>query len=560
MFTRFSIALALLAGAMIPSTVSAQELDADLAFVHPDAAGFVHVKLAEMWNHEAMAEMRAILAKAGPKALSALDEQFVPKPSTADRVTAVVMLSENGLQDEPGIVAIMRFNEAFDIDAVQKSYLPKGNPVKVGEKTIYADSYKTAIYFPDDKTLVFSDAGTLTRYLSMKPVKTGSLSPALAMTKSHPFVAALNVKALPIPAEALDEIPEVFQPLLKTELAIFTLDMKEQITIAATLTYPNKKAATDGHKSFEQAAQMARGFLREPKRQAEDMLYGTPPEPGKPAQKLPRPIEELPNAVGGLFGIAGINYADEILADLPIKQVDNTLTMGVTLPTWATQYLGMSAMSAGLMLPGVQKVREAAARAKTSNNLKQIAISMHAYHDTYGGFPAAAIVDKKGKPLLSWRVAVLPFIEQGNLYNQFHLDEPWDSEHNLPLSKVVINVYNDPRLPRDDGKTYYKAFVGKNAAIDPIQKRTLTSITDGTSNTLMVASGGEPVVWTKPEDFDFDPNKPLPDLSKPFDNLMCAMCDGSVRLIQLNNIDPKTRERMMKLMIQTNDGQPIPDF
>src|SRR5207249_2796575 len=77
--------------------------------------------------------------------------------------------------------------------------------------------------------------------------------------------------------------------------------------------------------------------------------------------------------------------------------------------------------------------RIAGRRTVSQNNLKQIGLAMHNYHDTYRHFPPQALTDKNGKPLLSWRVAVLPFIEQDNLYRQFKLDEPWDSEHNRKL-------------------------------------------------------------------------------------------------------------------------------
>jgi len=74
---------------------------------------------------------------------------------------------------------------------------------------------------------------------------------------------------------------------------------------------------------------------------------------------------------------------------------------------------------------------------KAKTNLKQIALAMHNYHDTYGTFPPHAIYSKDGKPLLSWRVMILPYIEQNNLYQQFHLDEPWDSEHNQKLMQQM---------------------------------------------------------------------------------------------------------------------------
>ncbi len=115
------------------------------------------------------------------------------------------------------------------------------------------------------------------------------------------------------------------------------------------------------------------------------------------------------------------------------------------------------------------------------NNLKQIGLAMHAYHDSYKGFPSAAIYSKDGKPLLSWRVAILPFIEEGNLYNQFKLDEPWDSEHNLKLLDKMPKTYGPIGNNKDDKtKTYYRVFTGPNTVFDGKNKTRLQNILDGT--------------------------------------------------------------------------------
>ena len=86
----------------------------------------------------------------------------------------------------------------------------------------------------------------------------------------------------------------------------------------------------------------------------------------------------------------------------------------------------------GMQLPAVQAARSAAKRATSTNNLKQLSLAMHNYANVHRYFPRQAIYSKDGKPLLSWRVALLPYLEQMPLYNKFKLDEPWDSPHNRP--------------------------------------------------------------------------------------------------------------------------------
>jgi len=198
----------------------------------------------------------------------------------------------------------------------------------------------------------------------------------------------------------------------------------------------------------------------------------------------------------------------------------------------------------------------ASARQRSSNNLKQIGLALHNYHDKYGVFPAAAIVDKKGKPLLSWRVAILPYVEQDDLYKKFRLDEPWDSDHNIKLANTRIKVYELPYVEEKPGETHYRVFVGNGAVFDMVQGCKITQITDGTSNTILAFEGAEATPWTKPDDIEFDPKKPMLKHLRFENNSVCSilMCDGSVRAFP-----SKLSEDILRLLIQKDDGMPIPD-
>jgi hypothetical protein len=190
---------------------------------------------------------------------------------------------------------------------------------------------------------------------------------------------------------------------------------------------------------------------------------------------------------------------------------------------------------AAAVLGVLQTTRGAAARSQTANNLKQIGLAMHNYDSAYGHLPTAAIYDKNGKPLLSWRVAILPYIEQDALYRQFKLDEPWDSEHNKKLAEnYKIKVYTIPGVDDfKDGKTRFRIFMGGSdklsAMFEKNIKTKITEITDGTSNTLMVVAAKEAVLWTKPDELIFDPKGNPADLLYFQNDVTPALFgDGSV--------------------------------
>jgi hypothetical protein len=198
-------------------------------------------------------------------------------------------------------------------------------------------------------------------------------------------------------------------------------------------------------------------------------------------------------------------------------------------------------MSASLLA----RARTAAGRAQSSNNLKQIALAWHNYHDANKAFPAD-IRDKDGKPLLSWRVAILPYIEQDNLYKQFKLDEPWDSEHNKKLIPLMPATFRSPAQKAGDGKTTCLAPRGATGPKGEVKYGVLgvpiKEVTDGTSNTIMVVEVGDEaaVEWTKPADLDVDVKQPLKGLLGHYENgFLAAFADGSVRFIS-GKVTPQT--------------------
>jgi hypothetical protein len=236
-----------------------------------------------------------------------------------------------------------------------------------------------------------------------------------------------------------------------------------------------------------------------------------------------------------------------------------------TLP--ATNLGTAAPVAVAILLPAVQSARVAAAQMQSSNNLKQQLLALHNFHDVYNRFPAAYSADDSGKPLLSWRVHILPFVEAKPLYDEFKLDEPWDSEHNKKLIAKMPKIYQVPGSKAGPGMTTYLGVGGKDGVLIKPTGRGETShadgtsiaaILDGTSNTIAIVEGADEaaVIWTKPEEWVPDAKDPRKGLStrRPT-GFLAGLCDGSV-----TTISPKVEAQTLRLLFSRADGMPIPDF
>jgi prepilin-type processing-associated H-X9-DG protein len=247
-------------------------------------------------------------------------------------------------------------------------------------------------------------------------------------------------------------------------------------------------------------------------------------------------------AMGQYVNRVGGQLSDMIRPNRQGKLVRVNLESGV----------GSVGIMVGLLLPAVQAAREAARRMTASNELKQIGLAMHNYHSAFRKFPDRAIRDKEGKALLSWRVAILPFIEQQDLYEKFRLDEPWDSPHNIQLLDQMPTTYVDPSVIVPPGHTVFQLAQGDGLLFEETGERKFRDILDGTSNTIMaVESSREAAVpWTKPADLEFELSDPLAKTGDAHQGgFHVLMADGAV-LFMTNSIDLD----MFRAML-TRDGR-----
>jgi hypothetical protein len=189
----------------------------------------------------------------------------------------------------------------------------------------------------------------------------------------------------------------------------------------------------------------------------------------------------------------------------------------------------------------------------TKANLEKLARAMLKYDEDHGHLPANAIYSKQGKPLLSWRVELLPYLDQKNLYDRFKLDEPWDSPHNVKLIWQMPDVFSGKgtNWVGDHQATRFRVFSGKGAAFEGTEGIPLKDFTDGAATTILIVEANRLVPWTKPDLLPYLPDRPIPRLGEKEDGFHAAFADGSVRFLK------EPDEKTLRALITRNGGEKV---
>lgn len=500
------------------------DLPPDLAKVPSDAAFLISGRIADLWNSGITKSVRQKLAKEINEAAGEFEKTFGLPLQQVERLSMVNV----NMEGPPQPLFFVGTTKEYKRDNVLGAIAARQEE-KYNRQTFYVRGKDWAVYPLGARALAYGSARALRDLIDRPSKNDGNLAAALRLAAGkHSAVVAFNVQAF---NDALDEkLPgemEPFNPLLQARYGTLVVDLGADARADVKFTFASEKDAKAAFKPARNGLDLGRAGLE-------------------------RGVEELTKQKEMTKFVDLLKQVQESVKATHVEQEGKILKAAVQLKV-DVETVGL------VFVEGVQKVREAATRAQSANNLKQIALAMHNYHDTYGRFPPQATYDKNGKPMLSWRVMILPFIEQKNLYNRFHLDEPRDSEHNKKLLTIMPKTYRSPQDQESNKEytTYYQGFVGKGTFFEGKQGIRIADITDGTSNTIMIVEASKAVPWTKPEDLPYDPAKPLPKLGVPStDYFLAAICDGSVRTFT-HKITPQTLRGAI-----TRDGGEVrgPDF
>ncbi len=243
-----------------------------------------------------------------------------------------------------------------------------------------------------------------------------------------------------------------------------------------------------------------------------------------------------------------------------LLQETNAILSRNTFPSLPIKIEGNSASATfSTKTPLIEKLlaqaKDQAESEVAMNRMRQLGLALHNYESDHLAFPPQSLSSDGGQALLSWRVLLLPYVDQQALYEQFHLDEAWDSPHNLPLVSKIPELYRgDSNLPA--GNTRLVAPLTANSLMGrPGAPVGFREIVDGTSTTLwLVESTSErSVPWTKPDDLVIDPKNPLEGIrSSDSGRMMVGFLDGSVR-----SISSKLKPELIIAIFSINGGEVV---
>jgi hypothetical protein len=447
---------------------------------------------------------------------------------------------------------IFRSTKVHDWKKLFESKLnTKAQAVQIGDKTYYTAERAQfgalhCAYFPDDRTMVMASEREMKKILSGADKK---LEGAFveAMQTSRAFLkadVAFLRKAMRLDRPKDDPFTAAILPVFdKAKEVMLTADIGTQMAEPQEFGYLSLTASCASAEAAKEVGNIANAVrtLGLNVTAMQDKHYS------EMVARTPGDKRQMVEITAKLWKLA-----TEALKNAQVNPADKSVSAVSRFP------LPPDIVDA-MLLPAVGAAREAAMRNQSMNNMKQLALGLHNYASAYKRFPAAAGAKGNSKHKHSWRVAILPFVDEGDLYNQYHFDEPWDSEHNKQLIDKMPAVFRDTHATKDSTSSSYYMVTGKGTFGDSEKGRMMKEITDGLSKTIMLVDAKRDIPWTKPEDIEIDADaaKPLPKFGgflEPEGLFVAALADGSVQLIA-GEADPK----LLRSLFTVGGGESV-DF
>ena len=495
-------------------TTAAAPADAgkiDLSLV-PSEAGIVFaIRPAALF---AKPEMQKVVQTLNEDAK--LQEQLGLPLEEVEQVTLVAMRAEQ-LPGQPPMPpqtrgVILRAARPHDWAAFAVGIAPNAVEARYAGQTYYKVQGGACYYRPDDRTIVVDQEGNLYRYILRAQGLPGEFAWATVWSEVEGSVAAaaldVGVMRMLFTEEMMRQPQaapfQAFSPLWEETTAIVAgVTLEDKLAVRAVLATPTEEGRQKVQETSQALLTLAGNMLKGAQQQAKAAAAGQP---------------DAAIAVAFLDQFAGI------LKSAQVEVAENSVVVT------AAGEAGVVELVASIV-PALGAAREAARRAASMNNLKQIGLAMHNYADVNKSFPPAVLYSANGTPY-SWRVALLPYLEQDALYRSYNFNEPWDGPNNGKLVQQMPAVYRDPNAQNAPGVASYFVLTGPSTMFTDRVGAKFQDILDGTSNTIMAVEAVRDLPWTQPLDIPYDPQGAMPELGGFRDGgFNAAFGDGSVRFI-----------------------------
>lgn len=502
------------------------------AIVHIDVDRMELAKLDAMVTTAAIADDAKAEAKKGLAELVKRHEEL--KQTGVLEIVALggVVLDERGRPSgEPDGVFLLRKSPTASAEKVVESMgkwmsaQSRGGVIEQPKTWVVGDWIAAAEQDPKE----MAAANTIRPVAELSAMFDSALANGRGVHVALMPQAKLKNSLIEMLSAAEKDLPPFVPPAIRSTPKLGNLLLNGKYTMLALVTNPEPKVVLGSVLADEAAAKSAAGMIGA----LVDLLPDLPQFQDNPEAGRKLATALTPKVNGDQFSIA-------------LQTGDGSLSQVSTI---AMDVLG----------PAVLRARQAAADTASINNLKQLALAMHNSHDAYKRFPPPTDLFEEGtpnagKPRWSWRVSVLPFLEEGVLFKKLDRGSAWDSPANAAVLKETPVVFRHPSFPNDPpGTTRYAVPRMKDGAFEDPKGTPIFGITDGTSNTIMFVVLDKPIPWQKPGDWQVDPADPTAGLLVENGMISVAYFDGSVRKVSVAN-----KKTLLQLLTPA-EGVPVGD-
>lgn len=509
---------------------------ATLNYIPDETVAAVVLRPSKAMNNPIVKEIMALVDLANPNA-SVMDnlEDFKEEVGVElERVDHVlVILDQQSMASAPMLMGVGQMGSPSRPTVVVElvpgqnaqnilDSVPNGEVLNIAGGQGVTTPDGGVLFKVSDSRLIYSSKEKLESLLNN--ASSGTVKSMLAETGTRDFSVALDFEPVKRFLQGIMQsnpdptIGMILPMLQQIEMISISADLEATDLLNLTVNTPNAEAAAG-------VSAMLNGYLGMGRQQYQQMKSDVPAEMQAIAQQV-------------VDGTALKTNANAVSLTVPRPQDFEKLPE--------------------MLKPSIEKAASASILLQQRNHLKMIGLAFHNYHDIYNHFPA---VDSNGDQPdgnvqgkgLSWRVHLLPLLEHQPLYSRFHLDEPWDSEHNKTLIAEMPEVFGS----NPEGKTSLHVFVGEKVPFAMEQPGArIRDFIDGTSNTILVVRAAEETseVWTKPGGLKFDSENPYAALGNVGETFTALFSDGSVRELP-TSLDKGTFSNLL----QHQDGNVV-DF